>query len=404
MKMSERFDILFEGMNEDTAIDFLNTENNMLKNPGIKYLAASRLGACKSENSLVILRRLASQDTDNLYDKITKRKAIDAIGRRKDTESIPILLKCLEEDDEPAVINAADSIGRIGKVLDNSDQQVLAGALNGSDNQKRAIIQAFSRLGLKGILDKTKYMQDHNNPLVAGAAIAYNYKVGGNEDMIDSLVSQLIDRNAGRRRSAVIDLGDSGYVGGLKEISRAPVSMPLRIRSILQICKINNISTENTPECLYIEQTLKDDPCKLNILEEWNRSIKDGDIISQLKHRDEGHQYAAARYYLEMNESQRNKILDLLVSLHGDDYGVHYFIIQFIGKHKIEERADMVREALKDDSPQYTKSRIAAAWTCVELKLFDQQAFLKQLKDSSTWKPLQWACNKAHEELDLMSR
>lgn len=402
--MSERFDILFEGMNEETAIDYLNTNNNMLKNPGIKYLAASRLGACKSENSLVLLRRLASQDTDNLYDKITKRKAIEAIGRRKDIESIPILLKCLAGEDEPAVINAADSVGRIGKILDNNEQLVLAGALNGTDNQKRAVIQAFSRLGLRGILDKTKYMQDHNNPLVAGAAIAYNYKVGGQENMIVSLVNQLLDRNAGRRRSAVIDLGDSGYIDGLKEISKAPVSMPLRIRSILQICKINNISTENTPQCIFIEQTLKDDPSMLNILEEWNQSIKDGDIVSQLQHRDEGHQYAAARYYLEMNEYQRNKILDLLVRLHGNDYGVHYFIMLFIGKHKIVERADMVREALKDDSPQYTKSRIAAAWTCVELKLFDQQEFLKQLKDNSTWKPLQWACNKAHEELDLMSR
>ena len=50
--MSERFDTLFAGMSEETAMETLLKPPAELKNPGLKYLAATRLGACQSPESL----------------------------------------------------------------------------------------------------------------------------------------------------------------------------------------------------------------------------------------------------------------------------------------------------------------------------------------------------------------
>ena len=43
---------------------------------------------------------------DELYDRITRRKSIEALGRRKDVRAIPTLVGVLNCTDSEAVINA----------------------------------------------------------------------------------------------------------------------------------------------------------------------------------------------------------------------------------------------------------------------------------------------------------
>ena len=57
-------------------------------------------------------------------------------------------LATLAFDDEPAVINAADSIAQIGAPLSDAQCIALLNALDGSDNQKRSVIQTHTRLKL----------------------------------------------------------------------------------------------------------------------------------------------------------------------------------------------------------------------------------------------------------------
>ena len=90
--MSERFDTLFSGMSEESAMEILRTAPGDLGNPGVKYLAATRLGACTSEVSLQRLLETAGNTSDNLYDRITRRKALDALGRRKSPRAILSLI------------------------------------------------------------------------------------------------------------------------------------------------------------------------------------------------------------------------------------------------------------------------------------------------------------------------
>ena len=73
--MSERFDTLFSGMSEETAMSTLPTPTEELSNPGLKYLAATRLGACSSAESLDLLLQASANPSEDLYERITRRKA-----------------------------------------------------------------------------------------------------------------------------------------------------------------------------------------------------------------------------------------------------------------------------------------------------------------------------------------
>ena len=117
--MAERFDTLFSGMSEEAAMRALRSDPAELDNPGTKYLAATRLGACTSAASLDRLIEAGSNTTDNLYERITRRKALEALGRRKDPKALPVLIQALQAEDEPTVVNAADAIARIGSPLDH---------------------------------------------------------------------------------------------------------------------------------------------------------------------------------------------------------------------------------------------------------------------------------------------
>ena len=86
--------------------------------------------------------------------------------------------------------------------------------------------------------------------------------------------------------------------------------------------------------------------------------------------------------------------IDALRSSLGSDYGVHYLLASCTGLLELHERSDLVREALAETAPQYAKSRIAGAWSCLRLKLRDQTTLLEEVGRSHPWQPLQWSCRE----------
>ena len=171
--MAERFDILFEGMSEESSLKILLSDPKDLSNPVDKYMAATRLAACTSEESLQGLISAVDLDPEDLFNRITRRKAIEALGRRKDVQALGCLFKALKFDDEPSVINAADSITQISAPLTESQCDSLLDALKGSDPQKRSVIQAHTRLGLKSGTSFIQPLTHDENPLISGAARAF---------------------------------------------------------------------------------------------------------------------------------------------------------------------------------------------------------------------------------------
>ena len=396
--MSERFDTLFAGMSEEIAIKTLGTDPSELSNPGLKYLAATRLGACTSLDSLEQLITAASKDSDNLYERITRRKALDALGRRKNPLALPTLLNALSLDDEPCVVNAADAIARIGSELDPSAQSLLLNALEGPDNQRRAVIQAFTRLRLADRNDAIQQCQQDDNPLVAGAARAHAVRVSQQIDALDPLISQLRDINPGRRRAAVIDLGDAGRMEALPALSRCPVSMPLRAKSAFQIA-VRQDDGVDSAAIPWLEQLLQDDPRALDLDNVPRTDAEPDSVRDGLQHRDEARQYAAAVALMGMAPAPQLSLIDALQRDLGSDYGVHYLLASCTGLLGLHERSQLVREAMAETAPQYAKSRVAAAWSCLRLGLHDQSQTIAELSQSSAWKPLRWSCQQVLKQL-----
>ena len=370
--MPERFDILFEGLEEEKALKLLKVNPEELKNPVEKYTAATKLAACTSDRSLEVLIEATDLNSDNLFNRITRRKVLEALGRRRDARALPCLFKALNFDDETSVINAVNSIAQIGETLTTSQSALLSKALNGSDNQKRAVIQTHTKLAIVQGENEISILETYVNPLVAGAARTYAAKVHGHIERLTPIIKQLTDAVSGRRRAAVIDLGDAGDINVLPQLIRSPVSMPLRAKSAFQHVDPNK--TGKVPENYrnLISQLLRDDPSSLSLLEEWICGADQTEIEKNLQHRDEGKQYGGALTLMRMPKQQQIESIDQIYVRYWSDYGTNYLLTAVIGVNRIQERQELVRTSLAETLPQYAKSRVAAAWVCLSLGLLDQ--------------------------------
>ena len=393
-RMPERFDNLVEGLSEQRAIAVILADPDTLEQPVDKYMAATRLGASDSEDSLEALIKATDLNPEKLYDRITRRKAIDALGRRKSTKALPHLFKSLQYNDEAAVINAIDAITKIGAPLTETNYKQLLAALKGEAIQQRAVIQAFCRMGVSQAKATISPLAQHSHPLVAGAAKAYLSKVHAQHDELDTLIPQLIDPIAGRRRSAVIDLGDAGDRSRLKALTDAPVSLSLRAKSAFQL--VDPDKTCHVPEqyVALITQLLQDNPQKLTLRSEWICANEAVQIENNLQHRDEARQYGGAASLMAMPMPDKLELIDRIKEKLWSDYVTHYYLTVVVSSQRITERSNLVRLALAETIPQYTKSRIAAAWGCMKMGLADQQTLLAELSRSAAWIPLRWTCQQ----------
>ena len=397
--MAERFDNLTEGLTEENAINLILADPEKLDRPVDKYMAATRLGASNTEESLQVLLAATELSPENLYNRITRRKAIDALGRRKDPRAKPYLIKVLSCEDEAAVINAIDAVTKLGKELTTDEEGLLINTLEGEDIQKRAAIQALCKMKVTDAKPKIDSLSNDTNPLVSGAAKAYLAKVYDQTEKLDDLIPQLSDKTAGRRRSAVIDLGDAGDVNRIKDIVYAPVSMSLRARSAFNLVdplKTAHVATEY--ESLICE-LLKDNPEKLNLRPEWICDVNPEDIVNNLQHRDEARQYGGALSLMRLEIPKKLELIDEIKEKLWSDYVTHYYLTSVVSLQKIESKAELIRLALAETIPQYTKSRIAAAWGCLNLRLTDQKPMLEELAEQAPWIPLKWTCKHVLKQM-----
>ena len=104
--MAERFDVLVEGISEAEALSLLFAKTADVPRPSDRYFAATRLGLCSSGATLdALIRATYELKIDELFDRITRRKAIEALGRRKDVKAVPALVDVLGCTDSEAVIS-----------------------------------------------------------------------------------------------------------------------------------------------------------------------------------------------------------------------------------------------------------------------------------------------------------
>jgi len=162
----------------------------------------------------------------------------------------------------------------------------------------------------------------------------------------------------------------------------------------LQIVDGNQSLSKPENQALF-EQLLRDDPLLLDIRPEWECGSDPDEIERNLSHRDEARQYGAAASLMRIDRSECLAVIESMQERLWSDYVTHYYLSCLVGLRKFSEKSDLVRSALAESTPQYTKSRIAAAWACVELQLDDQMDLLYELSSSAPWVPLRWTCQQA---------
>ena len=391
MVASQRFDTIFSWMDEQHAIDLLYSNISELDNPGIKYIAATRLGACTSQISLEALVHSATGDRDCIFERITRRKSIEALGRRRNLSTLPTIYDALFSNDEQTIVNAVDSLISFGVPLNSQFQSVLLEMIaNGSDVVKRICIQCFTRLEMVDQSGVIANQQNDLNKLVSGASFAYLIRVEGETDKLINLTSNLRDDSVIYRRSSVIDAGDAGDQSLLPYITKVPISMPLRAKSAFKITP--KLMTKN--QRTLIIQLLQDDPRKLDYVHDFSDPRTLSDICDLLMHRDEERQYFGAKHLINMPSNEILEALTFIWENHGSDYGVHYQVNCMVSQLGLKDLSYITRESLSEEAPQYAKSRIAAAWSCLNLGLSESRRELEELHMNCKWEPLRWTCSE----------
>ena len=97
---------------------------------------------------------------------------------------------------------------------------------------------------------------------------------------------------------------------------------------------------------------------------------------------------------MNLNSEDCLKIINSMEGRLWSDYVTHYYLTCIVGLRQFSEKSYLVKSALAETTPQYTKSRVAAAWACLKLDLYDQLDLLYQLSSSAYWKPLRWTCQQ----------
>ena len=393
---SQRFDNLFSWMGEQQAIALLSQNIRTLDNPGIKYIAATRLGACSSRDSLDALVVAATGDRDNIFDAITRRKSIEALGRRRDLSTLPTIYDAMHSRDEQTIVNAVDTLIHFGIPLDIKFKSSLLRIIqDGSDVLKRVAIQCFTRLEMLDCNGIIHEQQENPNVMVNGASIAYSIRVEGNTSKLHLLANQLKDPNVIYRRSSVIDIGDAGDPSLLSNISTVAVSMPLRAKSAFKIT--SKLKTESQRSL--INQILQDDSRNLYFTQNFSAPIDLQEVCDLLRHRDEEHQYFASKFLFGWSASRITDAIKFIWDNHGSDYGVHYQVTCLVSQLGLKDLSFIIKESLLEPAPQYAKSRLAATWGCLNLGLLECRRDIENLFMTSTWEPLRWTCAEALRKL-----
>ena len=399
--MAERFDTLFGWLDEQEAIQVLRSSTAQLPNPGLQYVAATRLGAASSPESLNALLAASAWRGHGINERLTRRKALEALGRRPDPRSVARVVEALNSSDAGAVINAANSLSRLwaaGQTMD-PDQltEALVGALHGPGTQQRAVIQCLTRLELHGAKDAVEGCINHPDRLLDGAARACLVRQGGTGTLLQPVLSRLQDPEAGQRRTAVIDLGLAAQPEHLAAVVRTPVSMPLRALTAFSLARRALANGHSpAPVAALLDELCHDDPRRLQLIgqPEPTEDTPAG-WIRLLLQRDENCQYGAAAGILQQSRTSRAAILEQLHRHHGSDYGGHYMLMRLVGLGGHHERSAWLKQGLETTAPQYRKSRIAAAVAMGELALTDHRDALQALQDASQEEQLRWAAAMA---------
>ena len=397
---NNRFANLF-GLSEADAIALLDTPLDQLSEDDSRYVAAAQLAYFPSEESVKALIRAVYNNAPNFDNKITRRKAVESLGKLKATAGLEAIRTCLADtSDNYTVENAAWSIGEIG-TQDPEILDPLTQLLEVPNQTYRVIIHTLGKLNYKPALEKVKKFVDHEDKTIASAAIATIYRLSGDDSNMEQVMEFLFHPNVYARRLSIQDLIDTKYYKSIPEIVQAPVSMVFRMRGLRLLAEAGVPTGELSIEQLQpeVEKVLLDHPKDLQLVHAYDQPPSVERLIRELYETDFGRAYLAIKTLLE---ADKNSVGAALIQTYfaeaREDYGAHYHVMKLLGWIGYEAGYDILLEGLNVGQPQFQKSKAAAAIALGELGNKAAIEHLKPCLDSKLW-DLRYAALIALEKL-----
>ncbi len=399
LMMDRRFLSLFN-LTEVEAITLLDTPPNRLNEEDSRYVAAAHLVNFPTEPSIQALIRAVQQTDPTLDNRIVRRKSVETLGRLKAAEALPVIADCLEDEDCYIVENAAWAIGEIG-IQDLALLERVAQQLSRPGQTYRVLIHTLTKLHYLPALERIRTFVDNPDLPTASAAIAAVCRLTQDYTQMGKVVAMLQNKNVLARRLSIQDLIDARYYDAIPDIARCPVSLVFRLRGIRLLAEAG-IATEALTFARiqpYLEQTLRDHPLDLSLVHRYDQMPELPALIRQLYETDFGLCYLATRTILDCYPDEAPQALFATYAEEArNDYGAHFHVMKLFGWLKHLPAYDLLIEALRDEQPQFQKSRAAAVIALGELGESRAIPDLKACLDSPIW-DLKYAALLALERL-----
>ncbi|MGB3767919.1 MAG: HEAT repeat domain-containing protein [Phormidesmis sp.] len=193
---------------------------------GDRYYAAWWLGRFEVDEPeaiaalLLALQDEDNRDTDGGYP--LRRNAARALGKLNDLSAVPALIDCLACDDyyvreaaaqSLASLNAIDGLLPLVALLDGGvDAAVEVPGKPHLVQPYNAILEALGGLGNSETVENVAPFLAHEVPQVKNAAARAMYQLTGAGHYTQALVDTLRCDDLQLRRSALLDLGEVGYL------------------------------------------------------------------------------------------------------------------------------------------------------------------------------------------------
>jgi bilin biosynthesis protein len=397
--MDTRFSNIFN-LTEEQAIALLQTPLEQLEDKTDRYIAASHLVNFPSERTINALIEAIQNPDPHLYNRITRRKAIESLGRLKATVALPIIRSCLSDEDMYTVENAVWAIGEIG-TDDATILEEIAQLLAKPQQSYRVIIQTLANFDYQPALDRIQPFVNSDNEPIASSAIAAVARFTKDYSQIDRVVAFLQHSSVNARRACIQDLIDAKYYDAIPQIARCAVSVVFRLRGIRLLAEAGKAEGKLTFEQIEpsLDLAIRDRADDLNLVHTYDEIPPLEILVKEIYNTDFGRCYLATKAILDHYAPQAE--VDIIKSYHEEahnDYGAHYHVIKLLGWLKSEAGYDIVVEALNNRRPQFQKSRAAAAIALGNYGKSEAIPLLQETLNTSIW-DLKYACLMALQQL-----
>jgi bilin biosynthesis protein len=397
--MDNRFSNIFN-LTEDQAIALLKKPLNTEDGTSERYVGAAHLINFPTERSINALIEAIGDRDPALENRIARRKAVESLGRLKAVQAMPILKSCLADEDPLAVENAVWAIGEIG-TEDQSILEEITSLLTLPNQTYRVIIHTLANFDYKPAIERIKPFTDHDDEPIASAAISSLARLTRDYSQMERVVAFLQHDNVNARRACIQDLIDAEYYSAISAIAKAPISVAFRLRGIrllaakgLATGKLNFAEIEPS-----LDRIIRDRPQDIEMVHEYDQPPELEFLIRELYHTDFGRCYLAGKTLLEIYPQEAvQALLQTYQSEAHNDYGAHFHVVKLLGLLQHQPSYDLIVEALHNTSPQFQKSRAAAAIALANINATQGIPLLKQTLDTPIF-DLKYACLLALEQL-----